>query len=35
MANGTRWEPTFHRGQRDDIVRLLVEQYPWMVEPVM
>ena len=35
MANGTRWEPTVHRGQRDDIVRLLVEQYPWMVEPVM
>ncbi len=34
MALGDRWQPTFHRGQRDVIVRLLVEQYPWMVEPV-
>jgi hypothetical protein len=35
MADGQRWAPTLHRGQRDAIVRLLVEQYPWMVEPVV
>jgi hypothetical protein len=35
MAHGNRWSPTLHRGQRDAMVRLLVEQYPWMVERVV
>jgi hypothetical protein len=35
MANGEHWAPTFHRGQRDVMVRLLVDQYPWMVERVV
>jgi len=35
MADGNRWSPTLHRGQRDAMVRLLVEQYPWMVERVV
>ena len=32
---GSRWNKTQHRGQRDDILRLVADAYPWMLERVI
>ena len=28
-----KWDPTPFRGLRDDVQRLLVESFPWMLQP--